>query len=70
MFAPAKTDAAIIELLNREIVRVLRRPDIKQRFFDIGAEVVASSPEEYADAIRIDTAKWKKVIAAAGIRPE
>lgn len=70
MFAPAKTDAAIIELLHREIVRVLRRPDIKQRFFDIGAEVVASSPEEYAAAIRIDTAKWKKVIAAAGIRPE
>lgn len=70
IWVPAKTDAAIVKLLNREIVRVLRKPDVKQRFFDIGLEIVASSPEEYAAAIRTDTAKWKKLIAAVGIRPE
>ncbi len=70
MWAPARTNAAIIKFLHREIVRVLNRPDIKERFFEMGTEVVASSPEEYAAAIRNDTAKWKKVIAAAGIRPE
>jgi len=70
MWVPAKTSSEIIKYLNHEIVSVLKKPEVRSRFFDIGSEVVASSAEEYAAAIKIDTTRWKNVITAAGIRPD
>jgi len=67
LFAPAKTPPAIINRLNQEIVRVLRQPEIRKRFLDTGAEVVASTPEEYAAAIKAEIATWGKVIRQAGL---
>jgi tripartite-type tricarboxylate transporter receptor subunit TctC len=68
IFAPAKTPAAIIKRLNQEIVRVITRPDMKERFFKGGSEVVASSPEQFAATIHAEIAKWGKVIKDAGIK--
>ena len=68
IFAPAKTPAALVNLLHREIVRVLNRADVKEKFFNIGVEVVGGTPEEFAAYIRSDMAKWGKVIKDAGIR--
>jgi tripartite-type tricarboxylate transporter receptor subunit TctC len=70
IFAPAKTSAAIVERLNREIVQVLNRPDVKQRLFDSGAEVIASSPAELAAAIRNDMTVTGKLIKDVGIRAD
>ncbi len=70
LFAPAKTPAATIARLNREIARVLDTPDVKERMFNSGMEIVASSPEEFAALLRSDIAKWTKVIQKAGIRDE
>jgi tripartite-type tricarboxylate transporter receptor subunit TctC len=70
MFAPAKTPAPIIALLNKEIVRVLNEPAIKERFFSSGTEVVASSPEQLAATRKSEMARWGKVIKDAGIRDE
>lgn len=67
MFAPAKTPAPIIKQLNQEIVRVLSRADIKEKFFNAGAEIVASSPEQFAATIKSEMALWGKLIKAAGI---
>ncbi len=67
LLAPARTPPAIISRLNREIVRVLRQPDVRQRFLDTGTEVVASTPEEYAAAIKTELATWGKVIREAGL---
>jgi len=67
LFAPAKTPPAIINRLNQEIVRVLRQPEIRKRFLDTGAEVVASTPEEYAASIKAEIATWGKVIRQAGL---
>jgi tripartite-type tricarboxylate transporter receptor subunit TctC len=67
MFAPAKTPAAIIHLLNQEIVRALNRADVKELFLNSGAEVVGSSPEEFAATIKSDMARLGKVIKDAGI---
>jgi len=70
MFAPAKTPVAIIDRLNQEIVRVLNRAEVKERFFNAGVETVGSTPEEFATAIKSNVAKWGKLIKEAGIRDE
>jgi len=68
MFAPAKTPAAIINQLNREIVRFLRTPDAKERFLNSGVETVGSSPEEFATKVKSEMTKWGKIIKDANIR--
>jgi tripartite-type tricarboxylate transporter receptor subunit TctC len=70
MFAPAKTPVAIIDRLNQEIVRVLNKAEVKERFFNAGVETVGSTPEEFAAAIKSNVAKWGKLIKEAGIRDE
>ena len=68
IFAPAKTPAAIINRLNQEIVRVLNRAEVKEKFFNAGVEVVGSSPEQLAATIKSEMARMGKVIKDAGIR--
>lgn len=68
--APAGVPKDIIAKLNKDIVTAMRSPDIGKRLSVEGAEVIASSPEEYDALIRRDIAKWAKVIAAAGIKPQ
>jgi tripartite-type tricarboxylate transporter receptor subunit TctC len=70
VFAPARTPAAIVDLLNREIVRVLNGAMVKERLFNSGSEVVANSPGEFAAFIKSDMARMGKVIRDAGIQPE
>ena len=70
MFAPAHTPAAIIGLLNREIVQVLNRTEVRERLFNSGVEPVGSSPAELAATMKSEMAKWGKLIKSAGIREE
>jgi tripartite-type tricarboxylate transporter receptor subunit TctC len=70
MFAPARTPAPIILRINREVVRVLSQPDVKEKFLNLGAETVGSSPEQLAAAMKSEVAKWAKVIQDAGITLE
>ena len=67
MFAPAKTPAAIIDRLNQEIVRILNRPDMKERFLNSGVEPVGSSPQELMADMKAEIATWGKVIKDAGL---
>ena len=70
MFAPAKTSDAIINRLNREAVRVLNLPDVKERILNAGVEVVSSSPEQFRAKIKSDIVTTSKVIKSAGIKTE
>ncbi len=70
LLAPAKTPASIVQRLNQEMVAVLNRADEKQRMLNAGVEGVASSPDEFAAAIRDDIEKWGRLIRAAGIREQ
>jgi tripartite-type tricarboxylate transporter receptor subunit TctC len=70
VFAPAATPVAIVNQLNREIVQVLDAPVAKDHLFKAGIEVVASSPAEFAAAIKTDMARSGKVIKQAGIRTD
>jgi tripartite-type tricarboxylate transporter receptor subunit TctC len=69
-FAPAKTPAATINRLNQEFVRVLNRPDVKERFVKVGVETVGSTPEEFGAKVKSEMARMGKVIQEAGIREE
>jgi tripartite-type tricarboxylate transporter receptor subunit TctC len=56
--------------VQREIARILAMPDVKQRLPVLGLEAVASTPEEFATRIKVETETWGKVIRAANIKPE
>ena len=70
MLAPAKTPAVTIKRLNQEIDRTIRTPDVKEKFFGRGMDVVYSSPEQFAATIRTDLVTMGKVIKDAGIKAE
>lgn len=70
MFAPAATPAALVSRLNQDLVRVLNRPEVKERFLRSGSEIVANSPEELAAAIKVDMITTGKIIKQAGIRAD
>jgi tripartite-type tricarboxylate transporter receptor subunit TctC len=67
---PAGTPGEIIQRLHREIVAVFALPEVRQRMFDLGYETVGSSPREFAEFMRADTAQFARIISGAGIRPE
>jgi tripartite-type tricarboxylate transporter receptor subunit TctC len=56
MFAPAGTPKPIVGRLNEAIVRVLNRPEMKERMFNAGMEVVGSTPEQLETMVRADMA--------------
>jgi len=67
--APVGTPKDIVATLNREIVRILAQPDMKQRLATLGFEPVGGTPDEFAARIKSELATWSKVIRAAGIKP-
>ena len=70
LMAPAGTPRAVINQLHAALVKALNDPRVKDNLAKQGAEVVASSPEEYDQFNRAEIAKWTKVVAQAGISPE
>ena len=66
--APAGVDKAIVSKLNREIVRILNLPETRERLSGIGMEVVAGTPEQFAQVIKDDAVKFGRIIKSAGIR--
>ncbi|HEU0290382.1 MAG TPA: tripartite tricarboxylate transporter substrate-binding protein, partial [Burkholderiales bacterium] len=68
LFAPAKTPAAIIKRLNKEVVQYLKSPAGTERFFTAGIEVVASTPGELATAMKSEMTRMGKLIKDAGLR--
>jgi tripartite-type tricarboxylate transporter receptor subunit TctC len=66
--APAGTPKDLIVRLNREIVKVMQTPDVRERFAQQGIEPETSTPERFAQLIRDEYARWSKVIRTAGIR--
>ena len=67
--APAKTPAEIITRLNGELQKMLQRRDVLDRLNNEGVEPLGGTPQQYADHIRNEMARWAKVIKAAGIQP-
>jgi len=61
LLAPANTPAAIINRLNREVVKVVLSPDFKEWITQSGADPVGSTPEEFLSFIKSEIAKWSGI---------
>ncbi|MGZ5177217.1 MAG: tripartite tricarboxylate transporter substrate binding protein [Burkholderiales bacterium] len=68
LLAPAGTPRPIVNRLNEAVAQILKSPQAKERYANVGAEIRYDSPEEFQALIRSDVAKWAKVIRARGIR--
>ncbi len=62
--APAGTPAPIVNVLNKTLVDILNQADVKTRLAELGAVVVASTPDQFATYIRTETEKWGQVAKA------
>jgi|SoiMethySBSTD1v2_1073268.scaffolds.fasta_scaffold239340_1 tripartite-type tricarboxylate transporter receptor subunit TctC len=67
VFVPAGTPAPIVERLNRVIVEHLKSTDARERLSNAAIEPVGTSPEELAALMKLDIARWEKVLRAAGL---
>ena len=70
VIGPPRMPKPLLAKLNGEINRILAAPEMRQALSQQGADLLGSTPEEFAATIAADIAKWKKVVAAAGIKPE
>jgi len=70
LFAPAKLPPAMVQLLHREIVRVLKQPEVTERLFGTGVEVIGNSPSEFAATVKSEMNKWGKLIKDGRLRED
>ncbi|GAA4334415.1 tripartite tricarboxylate transporter substrate binding protein [Pigmentiphaga soli] len=66
LLAPAGTPQAIVDKINKEVVRIVKEPEFAKRLADDGNEVVGSSPKEFATFLDSEIAKWRKAVVSAG----
>ncbi len=70
IFVPRGTPEPVIRLLNREIVAIVKLPEVRKRFDSEGGVPVGNSPQEFAVWLKAEIAKWAKVVKAANITLE
>jgi tripartite-type tricarboxylate transporter receptor subunit TctC len=70
LLGPARMPKLVVALLNSEVVKIVNTADVKQKLATVGAEPVGSTPEQCAQVIRNELAKWTKLIKETGIRLE
>lgn len=70
IMVPTGTPRAVIDRLNSEIVKILRAPSNQERLAADGSVAIGNTPEEFADYIKAEHAKWSRVVREANIRVE
>jgi len=68
LLAPSGTPKPVLDRLHAEVLKVLAMPEVKQSFTNIGAEIVTSTPVQFAVFIKSDLAKYAKVVKDADVR--
>jgi len=66
VFAPTGTTDAVIARLQSEISRIVKVPEVRDRFLALGAEPVGNTPEQFAAFYRNEVLKWAKVVKESG----
>jgi len=70
MYVPAKTPAATVEKLNKELVTILQSDEMRKWLSQEGLEPVADSPAQSQEFLRKEIDRWKSVARSAGIQAE
>jgi tripartite-type tricarboxylate transporter receptor subunit TctC len=68
--APRGTPRAIVEKLNGEVLAALADPAVRGRFAEFGAEPITTTPDEMGRFISSEVAKWRDLVARAGIKAD
>ena len=68
--APGATPKDVIARLNAEILKIMKLPDVRDRFVGLGTDVATSAPEEFSALIRNEFARWSRLIREANIKVE
>jgi tripartite-type tricarboxylate transporter receptor subunit TctC len=67
MWVPAKTPKDIVARLNREVIKAIAAPDMKERLGELGVESGGDTPEHFAAFVQAEIDKWAKVVRATGM---
>ncbi|MGO4393948.1 tripartite tricarboxylate transporter substrate binding protein [Variovorax sp. M-6] len=70
LMAPAGTPQPVIDRLHREIVEVLKEPELRERFKGWGLDIIGNTPAEFASFLRRDIDQWARVISSAKIKAD
>ena len=70
LVAPAGTPQSVIAKLSTEVDRILHRPDVIERFRQLGAEPVGGAPAELATFLASETTKWRDVVKTSGAKAD
>ena len=70
LFVPAGTPQPVIGRLNAELVKIMRAPDVVERFAGLGVESLSSTPDELTALVKAEIASFGKLIKAAGIKAD
>lgn len=68
LFAPAGTPKDIVTKLYGEVAKAVAHPETRERLLAMGLDPVGSPPDEFAAYVKVETAKWGKLVREAGIR--
>ena len=67
LFAPAKTPPALVQALNREVVRIVNTTEINGRLLSTGHRVIAGTPRQLADKVQLEIEKTRQIMQASGM---
>jgi tripartite-type tricarboxylate transporter receptor subunit TctC len=70
LFAPRGTPKAVIEKISAQVARIMRAPDMQERWIAVGVDPAGTTPAEFKARFDEELAKWAKVVKAAKIAPD
>ena len=70
VLAPAGTPRTVVDAVNKQIVRIISLPEVRERLVTHGYTPTSSTPEEFAQLIKSDLVKWRDVVKASGATAE
>ena len=70
IFLPANSPQDVIQRINAETIKILQKPEVRGKLIAAGLEPVWSTPKEFADYVRAETTKWRKIVADSGAKAE
>ena len=70
LVAPAGTPNDVIVKVHDEVVRILKLPDVRERFAGLGMEPVGDTPQQFAQYLRSEVARFERIVRQSGIRAE
>ena len=70
LWAPKNTPREVVERLASETARILKLPEVRERYAALGAEPVGSTPAEFAAYCNSELVKWAKVVKESGAKAD